>query len=344
MSTSHPKTMRAVEIRAYDGRSESLALVERPVPTPGPGEVLIRIAASPINPSDLMFIRGLYGFKKPLPAVPGFEGSGTVVAAGGGLIAKLLDGRRVAFATASPRVRDGAWAEYAVTSARQTIPLRRATDLEQASMMLVNPLSAWALMEIARRGDHRAVVQTAAASALGRMVVRLGQRLQITVLNVVRREPQVQTLLAMGAEAAHIFNSSDSDFEMRLADSCRRLSVTLGFDAVAGESTMRLVAAMPMRSRVLVYGALTQEPCRVDPASLIFEGKRVEGFWVSEWLRHRTLLSQFRLTRQVQSLLATDLKSDVQARMPLGEIAEAVNRYATNMSSGKVLLVPSASA
>src|ERR1035438_6188222 len=77
-------TMRAVQLRAYDGNPESVAVVELPVPRPGPGQVLIRVAASPINPSDLMFIRGLYGFKKPLPAVPGFEGSGTVVEAGSG--------------------------------------------------------------------------------------------------------------------------------------------------------------------------------------------------------------------------------------------------------------------
>jgi NADPH:quinone reductase-like Zn-dependent oxidoreductase len=71
-------TMGAVQIRAYDGKPESVSLVELPVPRPGPGQVLVHVAASPINPSDQMFLRGLYGFKKPLPAVPGFEGSGTV--------------------------------------------------------------------------------------------------------------------------------------------------------------------------------------------------------------------------------------------------------------------------
>ena len=74
--------MRAVQLRDYDGKPESITLAEIPVPRPGPGEVLVKVFASPINPSDLMFIQGLYGFKKSLPAVPGFEGSGTVVEAG----------------------------------------------------------------------------------------------------------------------------------------------------------------------------------------------------------------------------------------------------------------------
>jgi hypothetical protein len=69
----------------YDGKSDSIAVVEMPTPRPGPGEVLVRVFASPINPSDLMFIQGLYGFQKPLPAIPGFEGSGTVVQAGTGI-------------------------------------------------------------------------------------------------------------------------------------------------------------------------------------------------------------------------------------------------------------------
>ncbi|MGA8700491.1 MAG: alcohol dehydrogenase catalytic domain-containing protein [Candidatus Sulfotelmatobacter sp.] len=110
--TSIPATMRAVQLRAYDGNPESVAVVEVPMPRPGPGQVLIRVAASPINPSDLMFIRGLYGFKKPLPATPGFEGSGTVVEAGSGMMPRFLKGRRVACTAADPTVAGGMWAEY----------------------------------------------------------------------------------------------------------------------------------------------------------------------------------------------------------------------------------------
>src|SRR6476660_6097742 len=185
-----PDSMRAVQLRAYDGTPESIA-VEMPVPRPGPGEVLVRVFASPINPSDLMFIRGLYGFKKSLPAVPGFEGSGTVVEAGTGLTARFLKGRRVACAAADPKVRGGMWAEYVVTPAQFCMPLRKNVDLERGAALLINPITAWALMHEARRGRHRAVVQTAAASALGRMIVRLGKRFSIPVIKVVRRAEQV---------------------------------------------------------------------------------------------------------------------------------------------------------
>src|SRR5215469_18454326 len=117
--------MRAVQLRDYEGKPESISIAEIPVPRPGPGEVLVKVFASPINPSDLMFIRGLYGFRKPLPAIPGFEGSGTVVEAGSGMMARFLKGRRVACAAGDPNVVGGLWAEYLVTSAQLCVPLSK---------------------------------------------------------------------------------------------------------------------------------------------------------------------------------------------------------------------------
>ena len=169
-----PATMRAIELRSFERTPESLVVVEKPVPRAGKGQVLVKMAAAPINPSDLAFLRGLYGLKKSLPVVPGLEGSGVVVAAGGGLRARVLMGRRVA--CSAPPGGDGTWAEYMVTSAAVCFPLGKKVSLEQGAMSLVNPLTAWALMDLARRGGHRAVVQTAAASALGRMILRLAQR------------------------------------------------------------------------------------------------------------------------------------------------------------------------
>ena len=283
-----PDSMRAVQLRAYDGTPESIAVVEMPVPRPGPGEVSVRVFASPINPSDLMFIRGLYGFKKSLPAVPGFEGSGTVVEAGTGLTARFLKGRRVACAAADPKVRGGMWAEYVVTPAQFCMPLRKNVDLEQGAALLINPITAWALMHEARRGRHRAVVQTAAASALGRMIVRLGERFSIPVINVVRRAEQVELLRGLGAE--YIVNSSEPEFDKRVCGLCHQLGASIGFDAVAGEMSARVLRAQPQGSRLLVYGALSLQASQADPASLIFERKRLEEFWLTAWLRSRLSL------------------------------------------------------
>lgn len=334
-----PRTMRAVQLLNYDGHPESVTFVDNlPIPRPGPGQVLVRVATSPINPSDLMFLVGLYGFKKPLPAIPGFEGSGTVVEAGSGTMARFLMGKRVACTVADATIPGGMWGEYVVTSAHMCIPLAKHISMEQGAMMLVNPFSAWAMIEVARKAGHKAIVQTAAASALGRMIIRLGRRFSLPVVNVVRRPEQVELLREMGAE--HVLDSSTPDFDSKLKEICDKLSATCGFDAVAGELTGRILRAQPKGSRMFVYGGLSLKASEADPASLIFEGKVVAGFWVSAWLARKSFLEKLRIARQIQSLLATDLKSDVQARIPLAQATTAIQQYMKNMTAGKVLLVP----
>lgn len=113
--------MKALLLKDYDGKPESLSLADVPIPALAPGQVLVKIAAASINPSDLVFLKGLYGVIKPLPVVPGFECSGIVVECGGGFLAKTLLGKRVA--CKAPETSHGTWAEYMVTTADGCIPL-----------------------------------------------------------------------------------------------------------------------------------------------------------------------------------------------------------------------------
>lgn len=254
------------------------------------------------------------------------------------MMAHFLKGKRVACHAADRSIVGGTWAEYLVTPAHACVPLRKEVDTEQGATMLVNPLTAWALVDEARREGHSAIVQTAAASALGRMVVRLAAKAGIQVINIVRRTEQADLLRAMGAE--HVMNSSDAEFDAKLRELCKQLNASLGLDAVAGEMTARVLRAQPKGSRMLVYGALSLSPSQIDPGSLVFEGKRVEGFWLSQWLRHKSMLGRFRMARKVQRMLANELKTEFQARFSLEEAPRALQQYATNMTAGKVLLVP----
>jgi NADPH:quinone reductase len=335
-TTMPQSSMRALELNAYDGSLDSLRVVEKSVPRPGAGQVLVRISATPVNPSDLAFLRGLYGVKKPLPVVPGFEASGRVVAAGGGLLARALAGKRVA--CAAPTDGDGTWAEYMVTSASLCIPLIKGVTDEQGATAIVNPLTAWALMNMAKRGRARAVVQTAAASALGHMIESMGRRFKIPVINIVRRPAQVELLQAGGAE--FVLDSSAEDFDERLRELCSKLKASYGFDSVAGEMTGRILNAMTDNARVIVYGALSGEGCLVDPRSLIFENKHVEGFWLSKWLRSQNILTMLRTTRRVQKLLSHELSTEIRARLSLEEAREGLRMYAEQMTGGKILFVP----
>lgn len=328
--------MRAVELRAYEGGADALATVDKPVPKPNAGQVLVRIKASPVNPSDLSFLRGAYGIRKDLPVVPGFEASGTVVASGGGTWANHIVGRRVA--CAAPATGDGTWAEYMVADATHCIPLLKSTDFEQAAMMIVNPFTAWALVGIAAESRARAVVQTAAASALGRMVIRLAASRGMEVVNVVRRREQVELLKSEGAR--EVLDSSEPDFDERLSEACKRVRATVAFDAVAGKLTGRVLHAMPKGSQCVVYGGLSMEGCLLDPRSLIFERKSLRGFWLSEWMGKAGALKKFSASRTVQKLLKDELRTEIRARLSLEQAAEGVRRYEREMTGGKILFVP----
>ncbi len=336
MTTSPlPETMRALRLMAYDGRPESLQVAEVPLPRPAAGQVLVRVSAAPINPADRNFVRGLYGMKRPLPTVPGFEGSGTVVAAGS-VSGRLLVGRRVA-CVPSPGA-DGTWAEYVVVPSTQCLPLLPRISNEQGAMLFVNPFSAWAMMDLARKGKHRALVQSAAASALGRMVLKLARKEDIPVVNVVRRAEQEELLRKLGAE--HVVNSSEGEFEERLRIKCHELEVTLAFDAIGGAMTGQLARALVDGGTVVVYGGLSEQECRIHPHEFIFHRKKVEGFWLAEFFRGGFGKDQLRALMGLPSLVGKDLESSIRARLPLESAAEALRIAGSDMTAGKVLFVP----
>ena len=329
-----PTTMRALELSAYDGL-EALRVVDKAVPEVGPGQVLVKVEAAAVNPSDLMFIRGHYGFTRTLPTVPGFEASGRVVA-GNGTYPRWLVGKRVACGV--QREGDGTWAEYVLADAMSCLPLLPQVSFDQGATLLVNPFTAWALLEQARRERHRAVVQTAAASALGQMVLRLSQRAGLPMVHIVRRAEQVEALRALGAEV--VLDSSTPDFDEALAHHCERLGATLAFDAVAGDTPGRLLRAMPRGGKVVVYGALSEQAVEVSPGQLIFKDQRVEGLWLSSYLGSLSLPGLLYRALQVQRALTTDLQTKVRAHVGLEEAVAGIEGYQERMTDGKILLTP----
>lgn len=333
MNRSIPSAMHAVQLDEPNGR---LTLREIPVPRPQAGQVLIRMAAAPINPSDLGSLSGLsYSGKRQFPFTPGLEGSGTVVEAGEGIMPRLLNGRRVA--CSALLTGDGTWAEYMVTSAQSCIPLNKNVSLEQGTMLLVNPLSALAMFEIAQHGKHRAIVSTAAASALGGMILRLGKRRHVPVIHVVRRQAQVEWVRGLGGE--YVLNSSDADFVEQLRTMAHKLQATLWLDAISGSMTQQLADAAPSGSTILLYSRLSDQACIIDARTALIKNLHFDGWFLPNWLGEKNLLQVLQLSRQAQSLLATDLKSPIHKRVPLAAAQQGLETYVNHMSAGKILLV-----
>jgi NADPH:quinone reductase len=329
-SHSLPITMTGLAIA-----NGGVELVERPLPTPKRGQVLVHMRAAPINPNDLMLLDGNYEVKKPAGTIAGFEGSGTVVASGGGAIARFMLGREVACAAGEG---DGTWAEYVVVDAMRAAPLGKKTDLQQAAMMLTNPLTADVLLRTARRAGHRAFVQNAAAGALGKMIVRRCLRERLTLVNVVRRPEQAAALRAIGAE--HVIVSTEPGADAALRELCDRLDVRFGFDAIAGDATAQLARAIGRDGCILVYGMLSGKPCQIEVEPLVFKRLRIEGFTMYAWLEHTSKLGQLRAVMAAQRRLGDDLRSEIRATRSLADHVDALALARGATSDGKILFAP----
>jgi NADPH:quinone reductase-like Zn-dependent oxidoreductase len=325
--------MKAVVCEQWGEPEQVLSVRDVPPPVCGRGQVRIRMLASPINPSELFLVRGVYGYQPPLPCTPGFEGVG-VVEEGRGILGWRVKGKRVAVLNR----KGGNWAEQVVIPARQAVPLPDDLPDEQAATFFVNPASAIVLTRHVLRVPAGAwLLQTAAGSALGRMVIRLGAKHGFRTLNVVRRREQAAELTQLGGTAVIV--SGEEDIAERVKALTNSEGVRYAIDAVGGATGSACVRALGREGRLILYSTLSGEPLNFDPRALMVGNKRVEGFWLSEWVQEQGVLGMLRLFGQIKALLREGVATtEVGATYPLEQIKEAVRQAEMPGRKGKVLL------
>lgn len=245
----------------------------------------MRVEATTANPSDEHFARALYGrSEKQLTkgdVTPGFEASGVVVKVGANVPKSLLN-KRVAV-TVEPHDNPnftGTWAQFVVANQHFCVPVGEL-PFEDTCGIFINPFTAQAFLLEAKLRKSAGLVHTAAASSLGKMLVKLCLKKGVELINVVRRPEQEKELKDLGAK--YILNQNDPEFVKKLTELTSKLHITLCLDAVAGTLTGKILSGMPEKSTIMVYGALSMSPAAgVNPGDLIFYGKKVEGFWLPE--------------------------------------------------------------
>jgi NADPH2:quinone reductase len=327
--------MKAVVFDRHGPPEEVLQIRDvPPPPEPGPGQVRVRMLASPINPSDVLFIRGEYGKRASLPATPGFEGVGVVEATGSGLAARRVRGKRVAVLNSFT----GNWQEQVVIPALQAIPVPKGLSDEQAATFFVNPASAVAMTRYVLKIPYGAwLLQTAAGSALGRMVIRLGKLHGFRTMNVVRRREQVEELSKLGA------NEVICTADVSLVDRVKALTgghgVPFAIDAVGGKVGTEVIQCLGSGGRLLLYGTLADEPIQIHPRVLVVGQKRIDGFWLSEWMPQQGLFSKIGLIRRLNKLfLSGTVTTDIGGMFPLDEVHSAIKQATKTGKEGKVVL------
>lgn len=355
-----------------DGQLE-LSVRDVPVPAPQGDEVLVRIEATPINPSDLAVLLSAADSNafttmpdgataaipeaarravaprlgKPLPV--GNEGAGTVVAAGDDPAAQALLGKTVAAAGG------GFYTQYRLLRARDCLPLPDGVSAEEGASSFVNPMTALGMVGTMRREGYTGLVHTAAASNLGQMLVKLTTSESVPLVNIVRSQAQADLLRSLGA--THVADSGATDFMPRLIDAIAETQAFLAFDAIGGGKLAgQILTAMEAAAvrtnpangpygsttmkQVYIYGGLSTEPTVISRGFGMKWG--VGGWLLTPYLQTAGAEEVARMRAKVAAEIRTTFASHYTRRITLDEAVrpEIIAAYNRRATGEKYLILP----
>ena len=311
----------------------SIAAVDFSLPPLTDGQVLIKVLAATINPSDVLTLTGVYGMLPPLPAVGGNEGVGIVAELGLGVTSPAV-GQTVLLP-----VGGGTWSTHMVAEAKKLMPLPNGVDPLQLAMMTVNPPTAHLMLKEfvdLQPGDW--VIQNAANSGVGEYLIQLAKIRGLKTVNIVRRESAVAAVKAMGGDIVLV---DSSGLAKQVAAVTNGAKIRLGIDAVGGHSTDNLANCLAEGGVLVNYGMMSGESCVVSPSAFVFRDVTLRGFWLALWFRNATPPQQMAVFGELAKLIATGkLTARVQATYDVSQIKQAVAAAAAGERNGKILIVP----
>ena len=372
-------TAAGLELRSLirkNGELE-LSLVKVPVPEPGPDEVLVKVEASPINPSDLGLLVGPADMSQakstgsgegvvvkasvPSAALPflaarldqsmpvGNEGAGTVVKTGSSEAAQALKGKTVSM------VGGAMYAQYRLKKVSDCQPLPDGTTAAEGASWFVNPLTALGMTETMRREGHKALVHTAAASNLGQMLNRICLKDGIGLVNIVRNEAQAKLLRGIGAK--HVLDSTSPSFMEELTAALVETGATIAFDAIGGGTlASRILTCMEMalnknakqfsrygsttHKQVYIYGGLNTAP--IELTRNYGQAWGVGGWLLTPFLQKIGRAGQTPLRERVMAELKTTFASHYTKVVSLPEALQLSNIavYGKRATGEKYLINP----
>ena len=325
--------MKYVELTRFGIPWEVCRMVEGPpLGNPGPSEVNIKVEAGPINPAELLLIEGKYASRPPLPARLGIEGVGTITAVGEGVNELAMGDRVMSLGRTN-------WAEEIQVSSGAVVKVPKDADVQQLSMLKVNPATAMFMLERyvnLKPGDW--VIQNAANSAVGRYIIQLAKTKGVKTVNVVRRTELVGELRKIGADVVLL---EGDDLAKRVRSEVVDANIPLAIDAVAGEGTLRLGGALSEGGTVVNYGLLSGKPCQLTPELVVFQGITLTGFWLAKLLGTMKPEELQKLYVELASQITNgNLYTPVESAYRLDQLSDGLKHAYQTERNGKVLLMP----
>ncbi len=302
------------------------------VPDPGPpaaDEILVELEACPINPADMLNVSGRYANKPDLPGRAGNEGVGRVLAVGAD-VDVLVVGDRVMMPA-----REN-WVERRLVGAKTAIKLPSDGDVFQLSLLRICPATASLLLsEMVTLDEGDWLVQNAANSAVGRLLIQMAQEKGIRTVNVVRRDGVADSLHTLGADLVIL---DGNDLAERVRAKIGDGHVALAVDAVSGDATMRMAKCLTDGGMLVNHGLLSGDPVKVDYHELVFRGITVRGFWLSKELQRIGVTKTVALYRSLaERVVGGELHTEVEASYSLSDAKVALEHASREARGGKII-------
>ncbi len=324
--------MRQLQLVAHGEPSDVIELNTVSEPALGQEDVLISMEAAPINPSDFLLVRGIYGVRPAFPFSVGSEGVGRVTQTGP-KVDVALRGKRVLIL---PTYEQGTWADRVVVPVRNVVPMSEEADPLQLSMMGVNPATAYLLLSryvSLMPGDW--VGQTAANAAMGQYVIALAKLAGVKTLNVVRREEAAEQVRQWGGDRV-VLQGDNLHKDIEEALDGKRLSLVL--DTVGGTPVGELAKSLKTGGSIVVYAVLSGQFPTISPKDLIYRDLSLHGFWLINWIRNAPRTEIEEVYQKLSDLVADgSLSAAVDQVYPLDRFKEAFEQSLKSNRSGKIL-------
>src|SRR5437016_13076605 len=324
------RTFKAAIYETHGNPAAVLRVVDCPWPEPAANEVVVKMAAAPINPADLNSIEGKYPIKPELPATPGMEGAGVVTEIGSA-VRDLAVGTQVILPHSF-----GTWREIAVIAADKLVVVPKEIDPIQAAMLKVNPITAWRLLHdfvSLRKGDW--LIQNAANSGAGQCVIQIARELGFKTVNVVRRPELVEELHSLGGDVVLVDGENLRD---EVAAATGKAPIRLALNAVGGENGLRVAKCLVSDGTMVTYGAMSLQPLCIPNGMLIFKNLRFTGFWVNKWYDAATSQQRAETFAPLFDMAKRGLlRTKVEKTYPLSEVHAAIAHASQNKRSGKIV-------
>lgn len=322
--------MQRVVIDSFGRPEEVVRLIDFEPVAPAAGQVAVTVKACPINPADFLLITGQHSIRPPLPSVVGVEGIGFIESLGPG-VEDLSIGDLVLL----PPL--GTWSQQYICAAAGVTTLPPEIDILQGAMLGVNPISAACLLsefQNLQAGDW--VIQNAANSAVGRLIVRLAKARGIRTINIVRRSSLISELQAFGADIVLV---DGDELPRQVASATESGQIRLALDAIAGNASGRLVNCLAPGGTLVVYGLLSGQPIQVPTVRIVFEGITVTGFSRVRALQQMGRDKARALYQELaQLVIQGQICTEIEAVYSLNEVREAMKHAGQEGRSGKILL------